>query len=141
MTPWIWNWSPQWSLPWSGDVAQRIEPDTHWFFGAIDPAAGNGDIERRACEVASYGRQLGLLAEVLIDVASRQGALSDGARDSLARLEDIQGRIETIKQQAARSSADDVAAQVARLKAHDPDGYRLLRSRLLKLFEDDAAGA
>ena len=37
MFPWFWIWSPQWHLPWSGDVAQKIAPRTSWFFDAIAP--------------------------------------------------------------------------------------------------------
>ena len=82
MYPWIWLWAPQIYFPWSGSVAQKIEPSTSWFFDAIDPSAGDGRIERRACEIASYGRQLGLITEVLLDSTKEHGALSRSAEES-----------------------------------------------------------
>ena len=30
MFPWLWLWAPQLHFPWSGDVAQDIEPTTTW---------------------------------------------------------------------------------------------------------------
>ena len=85
MYPWLFLWAPQLQLPFSGDVAQRIEPRTQWFFDGIDASAGDGRIERRAFEVASYGRQLGLLAEVLVE-ATRRGE-DIGAIDVLERYQ------------------------------------------------------
>ena len=51
MYPWLWFWAPQLHFPFSGDVKQSIDPDTHWFFGAIHPAAGNSRIEEKAFAV------------------------------------------------------------------------------------------
>jgi hypothetical protein len=96
MFPWLWFWAPQVHLPWSGNVAQRIEPDTHWFFQGIPPSAGDARIEERAFEVASYGRQLGLITEVLIELAEQAG-MSGKAATSLTRLEAIRDEIERIK--------------------------------------------
>jgi hypothetical protein len=45
---WLWFWAPQLHFPWSGNVAQRIEPTTRWFFQGIDPSAGDADIEENA---------------------------------------------------------------------------------------------
>lgn len=66
MYPWLWFWAPQVHFPWSGAVSQNIEPNTTWFSSLIKPGAGNAQIERRAFEVASYGRQFGLITEVLL---------------------------------------------------------------------------
>ena len=59
MFPWFWLWAPQLRLPFSGDVAQEIEPRLDWFFAGIKPQAGNARIEARAFDVATYGDQLG----------------------------------------------------------------------------------
>ena len=69
MFPWLWHWAPQVHLPWSGDVAQRIAPATHWFFQGIQPGAGHPRIEEEAFDVASYGKQLGLITELLLDLS------------------------------------------------------------------------
>ena len=64
MIPSLWFWAPQFHYPLSGAVQQRIDPD--WFFGAIPTQAGNGAIEKKAFDLASYGSQLGWITEVLL---------------------------------------------------------------------------
>jgi hypothetical protein len=59
MYPWLWIWAPQLHFPWSGGVAQRIEPNANWFFDSISGQPGNAKIEKKAFGVASYGKQLG----------------------------------------------------------------------------------
>ncbi|MFZ5550528.1 MAG: hypothetical protein ACOZJX_17665 [Pseudomonadota bacterium] len=95
MFPWLWQWSPQFHFPLSGSVAQRIDPDA--FFGAIPPWAGNGEMEQKAFEVASYGRQLGLITELLLDLAAQQPPTTPAGREARARLAEIQARIEALK--------------------------------------------
>lgn len=91
------NWSPVVHYPWSGGVEQSIAPSTDWFFGSIAAGGGNARIEQRVFEeVASYGKQLGLITEVLLDLADAE-VMSDQARQSLTRLKEIAGRIEEIK--------------------------------------------
>lgn len=48
MFPWLWFWAPQIHFPWSGSVAQQIEPNLGWFFGAIRPGSGDAAIESDA---------------------------------------------------------------------------------------------
>jgi hypothetical protein len=66
MYPWFWLWAPRIQFPYSGTLSQWVEPNTSWFFGAIQPQAGNGELEKQIFDVASYGRQLGLITEVLL---------------------------------------------------------------------------
>lgn len=116
MFPWLWFWAPQLHLPLSGSVAQRIEPITHWFFDSIPPAAGNGRIERKAFEVASYGRQLGLITEVLLDVAQRETMRTAAARDSLERLQAIHAAIEAIKDSEVDALVGEIEDRLRQLK-------------------------
>lgn len=95
MFPWLWQWSPQFHFPLSGSVAQQIDPDL--FFGAIPPWAGDGAMERKAFEVASYGRQLGLITELLLDLAAQQPPATPAGSEARARLAEIQARIEALK--------------------------------------------
>ncbi len=127
MYPWLWLWTPQIHFPWSGSVAQHIEPDTDWFFVAIRPAAGNGEIERKAFEVASYGRQLGLITEVLL-AQNEQGAVTpeQGAL-ALERLKEIHEQIEAVKAEEARAIVKSVAEQLELLRLRHPQ-------ELAKLF-------
>jgi hypothetical protein len=137
MFPCFFVWAPQFHLPLSGSVAQRIEPDTEWFFGAIDPAAGDGQVERQAFEIASYGRQLGLIADVLLDLAAQQAPDTARGRESLARLADIQARIARIKGDAIDTRIDDILAQVEALKTTHAHALPRLRQSLAGLLGAD----
>ena len=94
MYPWLFLWAPQLQLPFSGDVAQRIEPRTQWFFDGIDSTSGDPVIERKAFDVASYGRQLGLLTELLLDMAAQTPPRTRAGREARQRLQKIQAEIE-----------------------------------------------
>lgn len=130
MFPWLFLFAPQWHLPFSGSVAQRIEPRTQWFFDAIDARAGNGQIERQAFEVASYGRQLGLLTEVLIDLAEAVPPKSPKARESLRRIRGIQAEIENIKAGEPAALVRDVEQALDRLQKHHPAEFERLGRRM-----------
>lgn len=136
MNPWQWSWAPQINLPWSGNVAQQIEPNTSWFFGAIPPEAGNGRIEKRAFEVASYGRQLGLITEVLLELAVKNPDLAAPGAKSLAELKRIQAEIEKIKVEESQSAAQQVEKLLKDLKERDADEFKDLVARLGPLLRD-----
>ena len=121
MFPWFWLWAPQLQFPFSGSVAQRIDPDTTWFFGGIRPQAGDGRLEQQIHEqVASYGRQLGLLTEVLLGLAGSEQVGPERAGESLKRLEDIRAEVETLKRQEDAQLARDAAAVLEQLARRDP---------------------
>lgn len=130
MFPVFWIWSPQMHYPWSGSVAQQIEPNTNWFFDAISPASGVAAIEKKAFERASYGRQLGLINEVLLDLAEHGGVTSAEAAKSLARLKEIQADIAIIKKEEISRSARAIVADIERLKSQDCDEYERLIKQL-----------
>jgi hypothetical protein len=139
MIPWLWLWAPRLYFPWSGSVAQQIEPDTNWFFDSISADAGDGRIEKKAFDTATYGRQLGLLAEVLIEIADKQASLSPEAAASLERLKSIQDKIETIKKNEAFSMARDIEEQVSRLRKTSPAEFAHLSARLRPVLSGDQA--
>jgi hypothetical protein len=98
MTPFLYmHLAPQFHFPFSGGVSQAIDPDITWFQNLIRPGAGDARIERRAFEeVASYGKQLGLITEVLLEQAAR----ADGTEsDAVRKLREMQLQIEGIKAQ------------------------------------------
>ena len=65
MLPWL---QSNFNFPLSGNVNQRIEPD--WFFGTIDSEVGDSEVEKEVfLKVASYGKQIGILTEVLLSIA------------------------------------------------------------------------
>jgi hypothetical protein len=98
MFPWFWwNWAPHLEYPLSGNVSQDILSE--WFFGSIKPSAGDRDVERKAFEYSSYGRQIGLISEVLLSLVNSELIDGDKAKKSQKRLEDIYEKIDTIKNQ------------------------------------------
>ena len=134
MYPWLWLWAPQMNLPWSGDVAQEIEPTTSWFFRGIRPAAGDAEIEEKAFSIASYGKQIGLITEVLIDVAEQVGTQSAESTESMNRLQLIRDAIDQIKTVERASRVSDIASQVAQIKRKGGSEYAELSRTLLPLL-------
>lgn len=132
MFPWFWIWNPQFHYPWSGSVAQRIEPVT--LFDSINADAGDGRVEKKAFDVASYGRQLGLITEVLIELAEKQQALPAEAATSLERLKSIRDKIKTIKDEESASLAQDIEARVDKLRRTNQAEYARLCAKLQPLL-------
>jgi hypothetical protein len=122
------------NYPWSGNVAQEIEPTTSWFFRGIRPAAGDADIEEKAFSVASYGKQLGLITEVLIDVAEQVGTQSATSTESMNRLKLIRQAIDQIKTVERASRVSGIASQVAEVKLKGGREYAELSRTLLPLL-------
>ena len=95
MFPWFWVWAPQ--FPFS-HFSQPISPETGWSFGNIRPAAGDGALEQRIHEdIASYGRQLGLITEILLPLAGAKEVTPAQAEAALERLRSIHAEIEWLK--------------------------------------------
>jgi len=131
MFPWLWFWAPQIHFPWSGSVAQQIDPDLGWFFGAIRPGAGDATVEREAFEVASYGKQLGLISEALLGLSGRSPVTAEQAALALDRLEEIRKKIESLKdEKAATSTVDSLAAQLEALRLRQPAAFERLATQL-----------
>jgi hypothetical protein len=138
MYPWNVFWAPQFQLPFSGSVAQRIEPETSWFFDGIDPASGDPKIERKAFEVATYGRQLGLITELLLDLSEQTSPRTQAGRESRQRLQRIQARIEALKSEDAATIVEEVEAGLRRLRTRHRTEYEALCRRLqLPLIDSD----
>jgi len=120
MIPWLWFWSPQYHFPFSGSVAQRIEPDTNWFFAGIRPEAGNAEVEKEIFDVATYGRQLGLINEVLLAMAGSKQVPQEQATESLQRLEEVYCEVETVKSRHKQKLSKSATAVLEKLQASDP---------------------
>lgn len=138
MYPWLFLWAPQLQLPFSGDVAQRIEPRTQWFFDGIDTASGDPMIERKAFEVATYGRQLGLITELLLDMATQTPPRTKAGREARQRLQKIQAQIEQLKTEDATTHILAVEASLQRLKTRHKTEYEALRVRLQQALAEPA---
>jgi hypothetical protein len=113
-------------LPLSGDVSQRITAP--WFSPSLTVNyAGDPAIEDRVVtEVASYGRQLGWLNEIVLALANKQVV----PQDTLNCLEKAVKDIETIKRETQLSALDAANKALDQLKRDEPDKYaELLRNR------------
>jgi len=135
MFPWLWFWAPQFHFPWSGNDALRVEPNTHWFFQGINPGAGNPRIEEKAFAVASYGKQLGLITEVMIAQAEQLGSPTPQGAESLAKLKAIAREIEAIKTGEYEQTAIDLEAQLQELQRKGGPRFAQLSERLLPLLQ------
>ena len=80
--------------PWSGDVDQTINPVNNWFSPAVEfNFVGNkGTVARVVSEVASYGKQLGILTEAVLELSKG----NPGA--AVTKLEKMALDIDRIKQ-------------------------------------------
>jgi hypothetical protein len=133
MNPWLMLWSPHLHLPLSGNVAQHIDPDTNWFFAGIAPTAGDSAIERKAFDIATYGRQLGLINEILLDIAASHPPTTEQGRASLERLQTIQTQIDALKTQDATDLMQSITDLVQQLKSRHEDKLPALREQLREI--------
>jgi hypothetical protein len=130
MNPWLVFFAPQLHLPFGGNLAQRIEPNTNWFFDALSPTAGDANIERKAFDVASYGRQLGLITEVLVDITAEAPPSTAEGKKSLKRLIEIKTEIDRLKERDASAVVQEVEALIDHLKRKHEDLFPHLKTRI-----------
>jgi hypothetical protein len=122
------GFDPLWMFraPWSGNVAQRITAP--WFSPSLTVNyAGDAAVEDRVVtEVASYGKQLGWLTEIVIASANGQPLPTE----TLARLEKAAREIDAIKEQSRASAVEAANNALDRLERDSPAQYNeLLRER------------
>ena len=129
MYPWLWFWAPHFHFPF-GNFAQDIEPKTDWFFGAIKPEAGNADVEKKIFDVVSYGKQLGLITEILLSQGKDHTIAEKKAADSRAELKALYLKIEQVKKESEAQSAATIIALLDKLRARDPEQFE----RVLKTY-------
>ncbi|NJM32734.1 MAG: hypothetical protein HC848_07655 [Limnobacter sp.] len=115
MNPWFF---PVWDIiktPFSGNVTQDISPVTTWLSPQFQfNFAGNRRVETEVvAEVASYGKQLGILSEAVLELA-------DGKKgEAVARLEKLQQQIEKVKSQHEDRTEERIQEDLLRLKSRD----------------------
>lgn len=130
MFPWYWMWLPQIHFPLSGSVMQDNGPDISTFFGAIRPEAGIGTIEKEVFEVASYGRQLGLILDVLLPLAGATAPDPEKAGKSLEDLQKVYKRIEEVKLEKRADMEKAAISLLSRIEKIDPQ----MLSRIMTRF-------
>src|SRR4029077_7973176 len=106
--PYMWPFS----LFAPGNLNQPILPG--WSFGNVSVNyAGNADIEKDVVEkVASYGKQLGIIPDVVLELAGDRPA-KDG--DPLKQLRDIAAKVKMIKEEHKRSLSEQASDAMAKL--------------------------
>ena len=122
------GFDPFWMFrsPLSGDVNQRITAP--WFSPSLTVNyAGDPAIEDRVVtEVASYGKQLGWLNDIVLALAKQQAV----PKDRLSCLEEAVEKIDAIKKEIQLSVVEAANKALDRLKREEPDAYaKLLRER------------
>ncbi|GAB6907201.1 conserved hypothetical protein [Desulfosarcina cetonica] len=121
MLPWL---QSNINFPLSGDVNQRIEPD--WFFGSIGAEVGDGEIEREVFQkVASYGRQIGVLTDVLLSIID-QLDLDEGRIDALAALKTLHARVAEVKASKKERLQERARALLDKLEKSDAEAFKQL---------------
>ena len=135
------NWSPQIHFPWSGGVMQHIDPELNWFSRWITPGAGNPNVEEKAfTEVASYGKQLGLITDVLLALVQQSDLTA--VADAVKELHRIRDRIAQFKSLDTTLSNDKIVALVADVRKRGGAELLELASQLAPLLaapQPDAA--
>jgi hypothetical protein len=117
---WLRLWSPTINFPGSGSIGRfNYHPNTSW-----DASLYRGDqnVEQLVYrDVASPGRQLGKLTEVILELADALAKIDSdiAASTHVAELRGMADHVEEIKQ-AVKTSAEDAAREaLEKLKALD----------------------
>jgi hypothetical protein len=115
-------------LPWSGPVTQDLLD--HWFSPAVTyNFAGNATIEKQVVEsVASYGRQIGWLNEVVLALAEKRTPNPA----TVGRMREAANQVEALKKIHASSAFADATDALERLKKESPRSYEQLLLSLMK---------
>lgn len=115
--------------PLSGNVAEKISAP--WFSPDLTfNYAGDPAVEEKVVnEVASYGKQIGWLNDVVLALAE-QSALPESIARTVRQMADATKKIEAIKEANRRNALATAIAALDRLQAAQPEAYdELLRSR------------
>ena len=120
MNPWLFPWMGTYKWPLSGDVNQDISPMTRWLSPQVEfNFAGDRQVESEViAEVASYGKQLGILSEAILEIAN------DEKGEAVKRLESLVAQINQVKEKQSRSLEQRVRGDLETLKSEDPQAFR-----------------
>ena len=125
MLPWLNLWQgSHGEAPLGGDVSQLFRI----FSPTVVTGAGDPALEREIVEnVATYGKQLGELTDVVLALAA-QAKLPQS--EALTKLTDIATAIEAKKVEYRASVLERARKALDELKEHDETGYTLLLAGL-----------
>jgi len=132
MFPWFYN-SSNYHFPFSGAVKQHISPETDWFFGSITPNAGNAEIEKEIFyETASYGKQIGIITDVLLALLNEAGSSVLKDNPAVKQLKEISQKVEVIKSENQNTMQNEAKRSLDKLRKHYPESLK----ELLKDYDD-----
>ena len=126
-------YDPFWmfKMPLSGDVMQRFNSP---FFSPTFNFAGDARVEDRVVsEVASYGKQIGWLNDLVIKLAEKQEA----DINVLNKVKKAKADIDEIKQAQTTTVLRTAVDALKQLETSEPDLYR----QLIKRHAEAAAGS
>ena len=120
------NLTPWTPFPSLTDLMQNIS--TNWFSPTVEyNFAGNRAIEADiVSNVASYGRQLGVLTEAVLEIAK-----SDKG-PAMIRLKELADTIKTRKEERQASLEEELRRKLDNLEKSEPDTLRRLLLRYRK---------
>ncbi|MCC5811759.1 MAG: hypothetical protein JJU06_15415 [Ectothiorhodospiraceae bacterium] len=123
MFPWL---SAFYRWPLSGDVQQDIAPLTNLFSPQLAVSfAGNPDIEREVVsQVASYGRQLGILTDAVLAMAA------DSCDPAVERLRETRDAVEDVKARHRTAAIKSSRQAMDHLRRTDEEAFRELLREL-----------
>jgi hypothetical protein len=110
---------------------QTVAPNTTWFPTVIN-YQGDPVIERRiAEEIASFGKQLGIMSEALLEVAD-----ASPSRKQIGRLRKIVAKVEALKRRQYESLMDKATRSFEALAAESPHKAGRLLDTLAAIARD-----
>ncbi len=127
LNPWSTEfWQPFLSNPVKGEVDQDILPS--WFSTYITVTGqGEPELEQKiVTEVATYGKQIGELTDVVLALAESANFTDSKAQEAVRELRSIEKKVE-LKKKAYRSTVQQRAERALQeLAKSDPDGLAQL---------------
>lgn len=130
MFPWLWMWAPQIHFPLSGDVEQDIAPSLDWFFSGINLQAGIGSIEKGVFEKYSYGKQLGMILDVLVPSIDQSALKTKEAKQSFTDLKTLHKDIKKVKEEKRAEMEQNAIALLKKIESTDKN----MLQRVIKQF-------
>ena len=127
MFPWFFLWAPQIHFPWSGAVMQDISPEA--FFGWIKPDAGDGAIEREVFDTASYGKQIGILSEIVLSLVDANRVTPADRRHAIEQLQNLYDGVSAIKSSHQTRKVEAVTRLLEQLQQSDPQQVQRIVAR------------
>jgi hypothetical protein len=102
-------------------VSQQLD-----YYDYIPLTAGKGNMERRAANAVSYGRQLDAITETLLSLTAPGFLPNDKVEQARARLKENYCEVEKAKALEVADQVKSLAEQLDQLRAEFPAAYQAL---------------